>query len=87
MQMILGKIVCPSSRQRLEQTGNIGENLRWQRRETAPEGEARRDYQPAPQVGEGIVRSIGKFEPIANTKANLRRHFCLCRCEPRAGVG
>ena len=84
MQMILGKRFCPTKQQCLVQTENIGENLRWQRRETAPEGEACRDYQPAPQVGEGIVRSMDNVESIANIKANLRRHFRLCRREPRA---
>ena len=83
MQMILGKINCPTRQQCLVQTGNIGENLRWQRRETVPKGKARRDFQPAPHVGEGKVRSMVKaIEAIANTKANLRSHFRLRGCKP-----
>lgn len=73
--MILGKIFCPSSQQWLEQTENIGGNLRWQRREIAPKGEACRDYQSASQVDEGIVRSMRNDELVVNTKANLRSHF------------
>lgn len=82
MQMILGKIICPSRQQCLEQSGNIGGNLRWQRREIALKREARRDYQPLPQEGKGIVRSIRNDERIANTKANLRSDFRLCWGKP-----